>query len=96
MRYKGEALPVLYVSVNAELGGAERIVLDLLRFHNRGRVRPLLAVLRPGLLAEEARASNVPCWVHPAGRFRNPRATWAAACFLRSIVRREGYASFTA
>lgn len=90
MRETPVSLSVLYVSVQGVLGGSERVVLDLLRFHDRARIRPLLVVLRPGPLADEARALGVPCWVHHSGRFRNARETLRTVRFLRSIVRREG------
>ena len=49
------ALRVLYVSPFAELGGAERTVLDLLALHDRAAVEPSICFLRDGPLVARCR-----------------------------------------
>ena len=85
-----EPLTVLYLGAQAELGGAERTVLNLLRYHDRRTVRPLLCVFRHGSLVREAAALGVPAWVVPATRFRHPVNLWRTTSAIRRILRREG------
>lgn len=89
MRCDG-ATRVLYLSVHAELGGAERTVLNLLRYHDRRKVQPLLCVFREGRLAREAKALEAPTWVIPAARFRNAINNWRVTAAVRQIIRQEG------
>ncbi|OGB94315.1 MAG: hypothetical protein A3G35_15125 [candidate division NC10 bacterium RIFCSPLOWO2_12_FULL_66_18] len=84
-----EPISVLYLSVNAGLGGAERTVLNLLRCHDRRKVRPLLCTFRDGRLVCEARMLGIPAWVIPARRFRNLVNLWQTTSAIRAIVRRE-------
>ena len=56
---------VLFVSHTAELKGAERFLLDVLRTLNRNRFAPMLIVPRPGPLEKEAAAADVPVSVVP-------------------------------
>lgn len=83
-------MTVLYLSVHADLGGAERTVLNLLRYHDRTKVRPLLCTLRDGHLAREAARLGVPAWVVPATRFRHPINLWRTTSAIRKIIRQEG------
>jgi glycosyltransferase involved in cell wall biosynthesis len=52
---KPRPLRVLYVSPNAQLGGAERVTLDLLALHDRQVVEPMALFLREGPLTELTR-----------------------------------------
>ncbi|MBX5489770.1 MAG: glycosyltransferase [Chloroflexi bacterium] len=79
---------IVLVEAVGAIGGAERIVLDTLRYVDRQRWAATLLILAPeGGVGEEARRyARV---VHaPAGRYRNPRtvpgAVWSVA---REIVR---------
>jgi len=56
---------VLFVSHTAELKGAERFLLDILRAIDRSRFAPRLVVPRSGPLEESAAAANVPVSVVP-------------------------------
>jgi glycosyltransferase involved in cell wall biosynthesis len=80
-------LVVLYVSPNAELGGAERVLLNMVRYHDRTRVTPLVCLLRDGPLVGSLSAREVPFWVIAAGRFRNWRATWRTTSAIRELIR---------
>jgi len=61
------ALTVLYVSPHGDLGGAERVTLDLIALHDRSRVRPQVCFLRDGPLVKVCRDElHVPTDVVPA------------------------------
>jgi glycosyltransferase involved in cell wall biosynthesis len=65
------ALAVLYISPQAELGGAERVMLDLVSLHDRTRVRPHICFLRDGPLVRTCREElGVPTDLVPAPRLR--------------------------
>lgn len=75
------ALTVLYVSPHADLGGAERVTMDLIALHDRNRVRPMVCFLRDGPLVRRCRLElGVPTDVIPAPRQRR----WLRA---RQVVR---------
>lgn len=64
-------LRVLYVSPQAELGGAERVTLDLLAFHDRRAVMPSICFLRDGPLVSHCReVLAVPTQLLPAPSLR--------------------------
>ena len=56
---------VLFVSHSAELNGAERMLLDVLRGLDRGKFRPLLALPRTGPLQREAERAGITTRVVP-------------------------------
>lgn len=65
------ALRVLYVSPHADLGGAERVTLDLVAMHDRGRVEPSVCFLRDGPLVIHCReVLGVNTFVVPAPPLR--------------------------
>lgn len=80
---------VLYISPNGDLGGAERVLLNMVRYHDRTRVRPLVCLLRDGPLVESLPALGVPFWVIPAGRFRSWRSTWRTTSAIRDLICRH-------
>jgi len=91
----------LFVSHTSELGGAERMLLDLLRSLDRRAFRPLLVVPRNGPLLEAAEASNIPSavvpmkwWLSgPGTAWRQPPAwLWniRAVFRLRRLIRNRG------
>ncbi len=93
-RGNGRPPVVLHVVPSLELGGAPRIVLDLLRVQRaRGRYTPRLVVLR-------RRELDHPGYDPPgdtvylgfSGRYRNVPAAWACARALRRLVIRSGAA----
>lgn len=52
---------MLYVSPHADLGGAERVTLDLIALHDRSRVKPMVVFLRDGPLVRVCREEyNIP------------------------------------
>ncbi|MBN2200139.1 MAG: glycosyltransferase family 4 protein [Candidatus Aminicenantes bacterium] len=92
---------VLFVSHTAELNGAERMLLDLLRSLDRRVFRPLLVVPRSGPLRKEAEALNIPSvvvpmkwWLSaPGTAWRQPPAwLWniRSVFRLRRLIRRRG------
>ena len=75
---------VLFVSHSAELNGAERFLLDVLREIDRVRFAPTLVVPRPGPLADEAAVAGVPVrvvpmkwWLTEKGRAWKQPLAWA-------------------
>jgi glycosyltransferase involved in cell wall biosynthesis len=56
---------VLFVSHSSELNGAERMLLDTVRRLDRGKFSPILAVPRPGPLAEAAAGARIDCLTLP-------------------------------
>jgi glycosyltransferase involved in cell wall biosynthesis len=56
---------VLFFSHSSELNGAERMLLDTVRGLDRGKFSPILAVPRPGPLAEAAAGAGIECLTLP-------------------------------
>jgi glycosyltransferase involved in cell wall biosynthesis len=66
-----DALRVLYVSPQAHVGGAERVLLDLLTHHDRAVVEPHLCFLRGGPLVSRCRDGlGLPTTLLVAPRYR--------------------------
>ncbi len=84
------ALRVLYVCPHADLGGAERVTLDLLTLHDRAAVEPSVAFLRGGPLVDTCRALGVPTFVVEAPRLRQVFAARRAVRALGDLVRSHG------
>jgi glycosyltransferase involved in cell wall biosynthesis len=92
---------ILFVSHTAELNGAERMLLSILRELDRRTFTPFLAIPRPGPLALEAEEAGVPTAVVPMkwwltdGRraWKQPLAwLWnlPAVFKLKEIIREKG------
>lgn len=81
---------VVWISCVGEKGGAEVYMLHLLRHLDRSRFSPSVALLRPGPLADELRAIEVPTHVLPAHRMRNVFAVGRTVLSLKHIVQRQG------
>ncbi len=90
---------VLFVSHTSELNGAERMLLDTIRGLDLRKFFSLLAVPRPGPLAEAAAGAGIECltlpmkwtltegpkiWKQPFSRFWNIGGARAAARLIRS------------
>lgn len=90
---------VLFVSHTSELNGAERMLLDTIRGLDRRRFSPLLALPRPGPLAEAAAGAGIEglilpmkwtltegpkVWKQPFSRVWNIGGARAAARLIRS------------
>lgn len=83
-------LRVLYVSPHAQLGGAERVTLDLLTLHDRSVVEPSVAFLHGGPLLEACRALGVPTFEVIAPRLRNVLGVRRTVRALADIARAGG------
>jgi glycosyltransferase involved in cell wall biosynthesis len=84
------ALRVLFVmSVGERRGGAEQMLLLLLRHLDRERVAPQIVFLEDGPFARETAAMGVPTRVIDAGRLRQLRRGRAAIARLSAVMRSE-------
>jgi glycosyltransferase involved in cell wall biosynthesis len=83
-------LRVLYVSPHADMGGAERVTLDLLTLHDRSLVEPSVCFLRRGPLLETTRALGVPTFELSAPRLRSVFAVRRTVRALADIARAGG------
>lgn len=77
---------VLYVSPVGERGGAETVLLNILRFQDRRRFDPVVCFLKPGPLVDEVAALGVDTVVVPAGRLRQAANTVAAIRGIRRVI----------
>ncbi|MHB8522001.1 MAG: glycosyltransferase family 4 protein [Limisphaerales bacterium] len=84
-------LGILWISCVGEKGGAEVYMLNLLRHVDRSRFSPSVALLRPGPLADELRAIEVPTHVLPAHRMRDVFAVGRTVRSLARLVQQQGY-----
>lgn len=84
----GRPLRVLYISPHAELGGAERVTLDLVELHDRRAVEASVCFLRDGPLVRRCRDElGVPTHLVPAPRLRRfVQATRAVQTIADIIV----------
>ena len=62
---------ILYVSPNAEFGGAERIVETLVRFHDKNKHRIFVVFLKDGPLVSKWQALGAEVYVARPFKFRN-------------------------
>src|SRR3990172_4297186 len=61
---------VLYISPVAERGGAERVLYNLVKFHNRDVCEPFVFFLKDGPFVKEILKLGIPVYVYDAGRLR--------------------------
>jgi glycosyltransferase involved in cell wall biosynthesis len=80
---------ILYVSPVAEQGGAETVLLHLLRLHDRRRFTPVVVLLKSGPLASAVEALGVEASVFPVRRFRDLAGTTRAVLGIRRMIRRD-------
>jgi glycosyltransferase involved in cell wall biosynthesis len=79
---------VLYVSPHAELGGAERVTLDLVELHAREVVEPSVCFLADGPLVSQCRDRiGVPTYVVPAPSLRSFGAARRTVRIIADLVR---------
>ena len=78
---------ILFVSPVAERGGAETVLLTLVRGLDRTRFRPLVVFLKDGPFAEEVASAGVETVVIPTGRARYLPATLRAIGAIRRLIR---------
>jgi glycosyltransferase involved in cell wall biosynthesis len=84
-------LRVLYVSPHADLGGAERVTLDLIALHDRSVVEPSVCFLRDGPLVLHCRETlGVPTHLVPAPSARRYLAGRAAVRTLAELITSSG------
>lgn len=84
-------LRVLYVSPQGDLGGAERVTLDLLALHDRAVVEPSICFLRDGPLVLHCRETlGVPTHLVPAPSARRYLAGRATVRTLSELITSSG------
>lgn len=83
------ATTVLFIERGGEVGGAERVLLDIVRHADRSRHRPLVACLADGSLPSHLRAAGAPTTVLPVARLRDVHHVVRALIGLVRLVRRE-------
>ena len=81
-------MKVLHLFPVHEIGGAESVLLNLMRFRRRTDVahEALLIANEDGALGAELTKMGTPWARVPRGRMRNPRALWAACAGVREQV----------
>src|SRR3989338_4228755 len=62
---------ILYISPVAERRGAERVLYNLVKFHNRDVCEPFVFFLKDGPFVKEIRKLDIPVYVYDAGRLRH-------------------------
>jgi glycosyltransferase involved in cell wall biosynthesis len=80
---------VLYVSPVGERGGAETLLLQILKYQSRQRYQPMVAFLRDGPLVQEVQLLGAPTVVFPTTRFRDLITTTRTILSIRSFLRHE-------
>jgi glycosyltransferase involved in cell wall biosynthesis len=85
----GNRIKVLYISPVAERGGAETVLLNILKFHDRERFEPIVCMLRPGPLADETRGLGVRTLIVEGGRLRNVVRTLGVVRTVHRLIESE-------
>jgi glycosyltransferase involved in cell wall biosynthesis len=80
---------LFFMSVAERRGGAERMLLLLLRHLDRTRVEPRVVFLEPGPFASEIADLGIPTHVIAAGRLRNVARGTIAIGRMARLIRRE-------
>lgn len=78
---------ILYVSPVAQRGGAETVLLHILKYQDRDRFEPITCFLRGGPMVHEAARLGACPFVVPTSRFRNVPTTLRALLSLRSVIK---------
>jgi glycosyltransferase involved in cell wall biosynthesis len=78
---------VLYVSPVAERGGAETVLLNILKFHDRRQFEPIVCFLKTGPLMAEVHELGVRSVAVETSRLRSAGATGRAIRDIRRIIR---------
>ncbi len=82
---------ILYITSAGERGGAEVVLLNLLRSLDRSRFEPTVVCLRDGNFVQELREqANVDVEVLPTGRFRDLKRASQVIGQLQHIIRSRG------
>lgn len=80
---------VLYISPVAERGGAEVVLLNILKRHDRKRFTPMVCFLKEGPFIAEVQGLGVKTFVVPTGRFRHFVPTLRGVQSIRRLMREE-------
>ena len=83
----GRKYRVLYVTPFADIGGAEAVLLNIVRNHDRSRFEPVVSFLRNGQLVERVRQMGIDSLVISTGRMRDIGRTIQAVASLRELIR---------
>lgn len=81
---------VLFIERGGEVGGAERVLLDIAGGVDRARFRPVTVCLDDGSLPTQLRALGVPTVVYRVGRLRGLHRVARALIGLVRLVKSEG------
>jgi len=76
---------VLFLTRVGEIGGAERVALDLIRHLDRARYEPMLVALTPGPIVDAGRRLGAIAVALPAHRTREPHRLAATLLRLRRL-----------
>jgi len=82
-------IKVLYISPVAERGGAERVLYNLVKFHNRDVCEPHVFFLKGGPFVDEIRRLNIPVYIYEAGRLRHFKKSLMAVYRIAKIIKSE-------
>jgi len=82
-------IKILYVSPVADRGGAEAVLLNILKSQDRLVFDPAVCFLQDGELVDDVRRLGVRTFVVRRGRLRNVSATARAIRQLRALIRAE-------
>jgi len=83
------AAKVLYVSPVGERGGAETVLLNILRFQDRSSFEPIVCFLKTGPLVAEVSALGVRTVVEETGRLREVSRTVSTIRRIHQLVSRS-------
>lgn len=80
---------VLYISPVAERGGAETVLLNILKFHDRRLFEPLVCFLRSGPVVDQVHQLGVRSILVKSARIRNVRQTLDVVRAVRRVITSE-------
>lgn len=81
---------VLYISPVGERGGAEVVLLSILKHHDRNRFVPMVCLLKNGALATDVRSLGITPLLIATGRLRHVVRTLRAILRIRRFLRENG------
>jgi glycosyltransferase involved in cell wall biosynthesis len=81
---------VLLISPGGEIGGGEKVLLNLANSLPKWQVEPILACMRPGPLAEVARQEGMIVYEFRNHRYREVFVVWEGIQWLAQVIRETG------
>lgn len=81
---------IVIVNHVAELGGAERVLMDMLAHLDKEKFQVEMIFLSEGRLVEAAKGFGCNVHVVNSGRIRSPRDYWKSISFIRRVIRQSG------